>query len=70
MGSVPTKVNISALLDSETKTGQTVGQILTDLEYPVDSLHSMYSFQQILELDTIKTLLASQGVEMPPIQYR
>ena len=30
----------------------------------------MYSFQQVLELDTIKDLLKSKNIEMPTILYK
>lgn len=67
---VATKINVDALLSSKRENGKTVGEILTELNYPTESLKNMYSFQQILELDTIKNLLASQNTTMPIVTYQ
>ena len=70
MSAIATKINVEALLLSKTPTGQSVEEILTELKYPTEALKSMYSFQQILELDTIKDLLNSKNIEMPTILYK
>ena len=56
MSAIATKINVEALLSSKTPTGQSVEEILTELKYPTENLKTMYSFQQVLELDTIKDL--------------
>jgi len=70
MSAIATKINVEALLSSKTPTGQSVEEILTELKYPTETLKSMYSFQQVLELDTIKDLLKSKNIEMPTILYK
>ena len=67
---VATKINVEALLSSKRENGKTVDEILTELKYPTEDLKTMYSFQQILELETIKNLLASQNTTMPVITYQ
>ena len=67
---VATKINVDALLSSKRENGKTVDEILTELKYPTEDLKTMYSFQQILELETIKNLLASQNTTMPVITYQ
>ena len=70
MSAIATKINVEALLSSKTPTGQSVEEILTELKYPTAALKSMYSFQQVLELDTIREILESQNVEMPTVTYK
>ena len=70
MSAIATKINVEALLSSKTPTGQSVEEILKEFSYPTESLKTMYSFQQILELDTIREILASQNVEMPVVTYK
>lgn len=67
---VATKINVEALLSSKRENGKTVDEILTELKYPTENLKTMYSFQQILELEKIKNLLASQNITMPVITYQ
>lgn len=70
MTSVHTKVNVDALLLQQTANGKSVGAVLKELNYPTESLKDMYSFQQVLELQAIKELLESQGLEMPTVLYQ
>lgn len=70
MSAVATKVNVDNLYASKTNNGKTVEEILKKYSYPTEKLKSMYSFQQILELNTIREILESQNVEMPVVTYK
>lgn len=70
MSAVATKVNVDNLYASKTDNGKTVEEILKEHSYPTEKLKSMYSFQQILELNTIREILESQNVEMPTVTYK
>lgn len=70
MSAIATKINVEALLSSKTPTGQSVEEILKEFSYPTESLKTMYSFQQVLELNTIREILASQNVAMPVVTYK
>ena len=67
---VATKVNIDALIASKTQNGKTIEEVLNELNYPIQAFREMYSFQQILELTTIRQLLESQGLSMPVVLYQ
>lgn len=70
MSAITTKVNVDALYASKTNNGKTVEEILKEFSYPTESLKTMYSFQQVLELNTIREILASQNVAMPVVTYK
>lgn len=70
MSAIATKVNVDNLYASKTNNGKTVEEILKEYSYPTEKLKSMYSFQQILELNTIREILASQNVAMPTVTYK
>lgn len=70
MSAIATKVNVDALYASKTNNGKTVEEILKEFSYPTESLKTMYSFQQVLELNTIREILASQNVAMPVVTYK
>ena len=70
MSAIATKINVDALYASKTNNGKTVEEILKEFSYPTESLKTMYSFQQVLELNTIREILASQNVAMPVVTYK
>lgn len=70
MSAIATKVNVDNLYASKTNNGKTVEEILKEYSYPTEKLKSMYSFQQILELNTIREILESHNVEMPTVTYK
>jgi len=64
------KLNVDALLKEYVSPKKTVKDVLNDSNYDIDTFKSMYSFQQILELDVIKDILTQNGFKMPTVIYK